>query len=97
MGGYLFDFREDVAESFPAWWAWHFKSKSVDQSDINTVASTIPNRLKVFERLYKSGKFNETIEQNVIKQRAFVQAYRSGNLETPHVIGPVIEGRFPFW
>ena len=90
----LFDFSEDVSESFPAWWAWHFKPKSVDQSDIDTVASTIPNRLKVFERLYKSGKFNETIKQNVIKQ-----AYRSGNLETPwtpHVIGPVIGGRFRF-
>ena len=91
-----FDFSEDVAESFPAWWAWHFKPKSVDQSDINTVASTIPNRLKLFERLYKSGKFNETIKQNVIKQRAFVQAYRSRILETPHVIGPIIGDRFRF-
>lgn len=42
--------REDVAESVLPWLAVRYRSNRINQNDVNTIRSTIPNRMSYFDR-----------------------------------------------
>lgn len=42
--------REDVAESALPWLAVRYRSNRINQNDVNTIRSTIPNRMAYFDR-----------------------------------------------
>jgi len=41
--------REDVAESFPMWYALRYKTSRIPENTRNTILSTIPNRIQYFD------------------------------------------------
>jgi len=41
--------REDVSESFSMWYALRYKTSRIPESTVNTILSTIPNRIQYFD------------------------------------------------
>ena len=46
-------FVEDVAESFPIWYASRFKTNKLDQETKDIIEDRIPSRLEYFDRKFK--------------------------------------------
>jgi len=75
---------EDVAESLVPWYAWKYSADRFQAATINTIAATIPNRLRLFTELFASERFLHQIQQQLNATRPKSDGK---DIEAPHVLG----------